>query len=301
MLFSVIIPNLHSPIVHLTIESVRKQDLDISKFEVIVVGLDKHNAVQAGGNVRFVETPGPVPPAVARNWGAARAVGDILVFLDADCLCPPQWLSLFAEHFQNPEVNIAGGGVAFETSNYWSMSDNIGMFHDYLTSAAVGHRGQLPSLNLAIRRWLFMEIGGFDERYPRPAGEDSDLSLRLRRRGYPLWFFPQPAVLHRPPRTTLKDLMRHNYFQGKYSTKVDPRYGAEEGLPLPLRTRWGVLLAAPILAVLVTLKIFVSNQKLLRYLHSFPAIFLGKICWCLGASNHAWRCRQSRENPIGVE
>jgi len=123
----------------------------------------------------------------------------VLVFTDADCLARPDWLPVLAGRFADPAVNVVGGGIEFASHNYWTVSDNLSMFYEYLAIQPAGERRQLPSLNLAIRRRVFAEMGGFDERYPRAAGEDADLTIRLRKKGQRLHFEPRAVILHDPP------------------------------------------------------------------------------------------------------
>jgi cellulose synthase/poly-beta-1,6-N-acetylglucosamine synthase-like glycosyltransferase len=282
---TVIIPNLHTPSVGGAMRALEQQAFDRASFEVIVVGMDKFGLVQESDGVRFDRSERPLSPAQARNRGARQARGEVLAFTDADCLPSPEWLAILAERFSDPEVNVVGGSVEFGNSNYWMLADNLSMFYEYLAIHPVGERQQLPSLNLAIRRSVFAEVGGFDERYPRPSGEDADLTIRLRKLGYRLHFEPRAVVIHSPLRNRLADLLRHGYYQGKYSTKMDPRYAAEEGLPWPLRTRWGVILSAPWLGAAVTLRIFHRYKNLRKYWYTSPAIYLAKLAWCLGAVN----------------
>jgi len=283
--FTVIIPNLHTPSIGETVQALEQQDYDRAQFEVIVVGMDKYGLVRESDVARFDRSERPLSPAQARNRGAGQARGEVLVFTDADCLPRPDWLAALAERFGDPAVTVVGGGVAFDRQNYWMFADNLSMFYDYLAEHPPGERRQLPSLNLAIRRELFEAVGGFDERYPRPSGEDADLTIRLRKLGHCLRFEPRAVVIHHPPRNRPVDLLRHGYYQGKYSTKVDPRYSDEEGLPWPLGTRWGVVLSAPLLGAAVTLQIFRRYQNLRKYWYTSPAIYLAKLAWCLGAAN----------------
>lgn len=284
--FSVIIPNLNTPGVGRTIQSLEEQAFDRSAYEVIVVGMDQQGLVRESELVRFDRTETPLSPAKARNRGARQAQGELIAFIDADCIARADWLATLQKRFQDPSVSVVGGGVSFESGGYWTLSDNLSMFHEYMMIHLPGQRQQLPSLNLAMRRVSFESLGGFDERYPRPAGEDADLTIRLRRDGHQLYFEPGAVVVHSPPRHRLVDLLRHAYYQGKYSTKVDPRHAAEPGLPPVLRTRAGILLAAPLLAGAVTLRIYFSHKKLLTYWYTAPAIYLAKIAWCIGAANH---------------
>lgn len=292
--FSVVIPTLHSPFIDQTLDSLRGQRYDKSCVEVIVVGQDRYDLVREDGLVCFGRSSTPLPPAVARNRGIEQASGDVIAFLDADCLADPNWLAVLAECYRDPKVHVVGGGVDFARDNFWSLADNVSMFHDYVVSSPGRTRSQLPSLNLSARRWVFQEVGYFDERYPRPAGEDADLTIRMRRAGLVLRFEPCAVVYHCPPRHRPMDLLRHSFYQGRYSTKVDPRYAAQEGLPWLLRTRVGLVLGAPLLAAGATWRIFVPRRDLWNCWYVAPAVYISKLAWCVGAATHPWKKRRSR-------
>lgn len=283
--FSVVIPNLHSPSIDSTINSLQDQKYDHDRYEVIVVGMDKYDLVRENRMVHFDRSEQQLSAAQARNRGAQQAVGDVIIFMDADCVANPNLLENYHDRFQNAAIDIVGGGVEFSTRNYWTLSDNLSMFHDYMASLPAGKKRQLPSLNLAVRRSIFMNAGGFDERYPYPSGEDADLTIRLQKLGYQLYFEPKARVFHNPQRNSLQDLCIHAYYQGMFSTKVDPRYIEAEGLPKIFRNRYGLILGAPVLGIATTIKIFLFQPKVRRYWFTFPAILLAKIAWCIGAAH----------------
>lgn len=195
---------------------------------------------------------------------------------------------MLAEKFLNPEVAVIGGGIDFVPVNYWSLADNLNMFYEYLKIHPEGVRSQLPSLNMAIRREVFNTVGGFDERYPRPSGEDADLTLRLRKNGYRLYFEPTVVVSHKPLRNTFKQLLRHSYFQGMYSTKVDRRY-PDEGLAHWLRSPIALIILAPVIAFGGTWRMFYRYPDIRLYWFTIPAIYSAKIAWCLGAAKNPFR------------
>ncbi len=280
--FSVVIPNLNSPTIDQTIDSLENQCFDRDQYEVIVVGMDQPKRVRTSEQVHFDATESPLYPSAARNRGVAQAKGEILAFIDADCIANPDWLAVLASRFKDPGVSVLGGGIAFESDNYWTLSDNISLFHDYLSSLGPGQRMQLPTLNLAIRRPVFLHAGGFDDM--RSIAEDSDLTIRLRRQGYSLHFEPRAVILHQPSRSRFKDLISHQYRHGKFSIKVDPGYQNERGLPKVLRTRWGVLLGSPFLAAGVTARIFATDRALWSYWYTAPAVLTAKLAWCFGAA-----------------
>jgi cellulose synthase/poly-beta-1,6-N-acetylglucosamine synthase-like glycosyltransferase len=286
---SVIIPNLNSLIIDQTLEAVRAQDFDLSRVEVLAVGLDEPELVRTDELVRLISTGVPAAPAVARNIGMREAKGDLLCFTDADCIPEPEWLIRLTTPFGDGGVHVVGGGVTFEARNYWALCDNLSWFHDYLVSSRQGQREQLPSLNLCVRRSVIDRVGLFNESYPRAAGEDAEWTTRMRQAGYTLHLVRDAVVHHCPTRVRFKALWNHAFIYGQHSVKVNPEFTDFLGVAAVLRKWWSVLLLAPFLALAVTGKIFAGDTKLLGYWYAAPGIFLSKIAWCLGASRTLYR------------
>jgi glycosyltransferase involved in cell wall biosynthesis len=281
---SVVVPNLHSPMVDQTLDSIRRQSVDLARVEVIVVGQDGHAIVRNDELVTLVGTPEPVPPARARNIGLARAVGDIVVFIDADCIAAADWLvNLLAAYTVDPQRTVVGGAVGFASDNYWTLADNLSTFYRFLPFGSPGERPHLPSLNFSARRTALESVGGFKEDYPLPSGEDTDLCLRLRQAGHMLYFEPRAVVHHRPPRQSLGALLRHARNFGRYTPRMRPEARDLLGWPEALRQPAVLLALSPVLATGVTLRIF-ARRELWPYWRTAPAIYLAKLAWCLGAA-----------------
>lgn len=287
---SVVIPTLDSPFIDQTLDSLRRQTIDLSQVEVIAVGRDGHGLVAEDDLVRFVDTERPVAPAVARNRGLAEAAGELVAFIDSDCVAAEDWLqTLLAAYRADPRRAVVGGSVGFESDNYWTLADNISTFYRFLPSTAAGERPHLPSLNFSARRDVLESAGGFDERYPLPTGEDTELSLRLRGAGHDLYFEPRAVVHHHPTRHSAGALLRHAWNFGRYSPRMQAEAGAALGFPRFLQQPAVVLALSPLLAAGVTARIFATNPDLWRCAHTAPAIFLAKLAWCVGAAQNRSR------------
>lgn len=293
---SVVIPNLNSPLIDQVLDALRDQT--VRPLEVLVVGLDGPGLVREDSLVRLISTGRPAGPAVARNMGARAARGDVICYTDADCIARPGWIAgLLERHRAGAEV--VGGGVAVERGEYWRLCDNVAAFPAFLETSAPGTRPYLPSLNFSIRRGLLERFGGFDERFPFAAGEDTDLSFRLRRAGHTLWFEPRAAVIHRHQRSSPGDLWRHLYMFGKTYMDIYPRYpdllgdwrriNLSAGVPEALRV------LGPPLALADVIERMVRYPQLRAYGAAIPGLLLGALAWYYGAAAALEGRRTTRE------
>jgi len=114
----------------------------------------------------------------ARNLGVKNASGDIVFFIDSDCYAEPDWIEKTMPHFDsNPEVAAVTG-----RTNLWNSESAVARF-----LACVGGRTDMPkqrrymkiapTMNLALRREVVDEVGGFDETLIRC--EDTDLTYKI--------------------------------------------------------------------------------------------------------------------------
>ncbi|HJZ49489.1 MAG TPA: glycosyltransferase family 2 protein, partial [Roseiflexaceae bacterium] len=173
-------------------------------------------------------------------------------------------------------------------ADYWRLCDNVVAFTPFLASSPPGTRPYLPSLNFSIRRNLLEEFGGFDERFPFASGEDTDLSFRLRRAGYALWFEPRAAVLHHHMRSSPGDLWRHMYMFGKTYMEIYPRYPDILGSWRRIRVAAGMpdalRLLSPALAAADLFERVARQPNLLAYAETIPGQLLGMWAWYHGAA-----------------
>jgi GT2 family glycosyltransferase len=281
---SIIIPSLDSAYIHRTLASIREQQFDLARAEVLVVGLDEARLVEEDRLVRFISTDQPIWPGVARNLGVAQSRGKILVFLDADCVARYDWLARLMDRYYDPTVQVVGGAVDFQFENYWMLCDNLSVFHEQLAGTPRATHPTLASINLSVRRSAFEAVGGFDNSYHTRAGEDIDLCLRLGQQGYQLHFEPDAVVTHLGGRRTFREMWDHTWVFGHYSTRVRPEYAGQRGGPAFLQHGWSLALLSPAVAAGLTLRVF-RRRALWRHWYAAPGVFLAKWAWTLGAAN----------------
>ncbi len=281
---AVVIPNLDSPTVDRAVDSVLRiareaQDLSAVLHEIVVVGRDRPGRLAGRSDVRLEET-GPLMPGAARNIGVERSAGDVVLFLDADCEVAPGWLRAHVRR-QCAGHAVVGGAVAWDTDNYWTLADNIAMFHAFAAHVPAGERPYLPTLNLSVSRAAIDSVGGMNPGLR--CGEDLDWTIRLAEAGYPPFFEPRAVVWHRPPRSTPQGLLAHHYRTGRWMPAVRRRYPDVFGRPIWLRDRRALAVFGPAMAAGATLRIMRPGGAGWRHPSTLPAILLAKAAWVAGA------------------
>ena len=163
------------------------------RHEVVVVddgSTDETPEVIAVAGVRTVRHETPAGPAAARNagWRAARA--PLVVFVDDDCVAEPGWLAtMLAAHRAQPDAVIQGRTEPHPHEIHKHSAFSRSMLVD-------GPNKWFQTCNIAYPRDLLERLGGFDEAFRYPAGEDTDLAWRAKRQGAPTLYEGGARVLH---------------------------------------------------------------------------------------------------------
>ena len=146
----------------------------------------------------------------AKNLGAWRTQGDILIFLDDDVEVRPGCFHELLDPFKDPTVGIVGGvNVPFENI---SLQEKVGAkllsspYTMFRSCARYGPRGGIRETDeaeivgciLAVRRQAFWAAGGFPvDIIP---GEENVLINRIQAQGWKVIYNPFAVVFHRRPR-----------------------------------------------------------------------------------------------------
>ena len=146
----------------------------------------------------------------ARNTGFRTARNEIVASLDADCVPDPGWLAGLARHFDDPKV--AGVGGRLIEGNQRTVADRWRRAHMAQEWGEKPLRNPkfLFGCNNMFRKSAVLEAGSYDESM-RTNGEDTDISRRLRDKGWDLLYDPEARVVHQrhdTPRSILDTYWR---------------------------------------------------------------------------------------------
>ncbi len=159
--------------------------------------------------VLVVRDPPGSGPAAARNAGAARARGEILVFVDADVEVHPDALARLRAAFDgDPALDAVFGSYDDRPAATATVSRFRNLLHHHVHTSAPGPATTFWAGLGAVRREAFHAVGGFDAaRYPRPSIEDVELGMRLHAAGRRIALDPAVRGTHLK-RWTLGSMLR---------------------------------------------------------------------------------------------
>lgn len=141
------------------------------------------------------------------NRAASGARGEFLVFLNNDTHVTEGWLDQLLTPFADAAVGVTGpkllfgdgrlqeaGGIIWRDASGW----NFGRADDP-DKPAYNYRRDVDYVSgacLAIRRSLWVELGGFDEAFVPAYYEDADICFAARAAGYRVVYEPRSVIHH---------------------------------------------------------------------------------------------------------
>ena len=196
----------------------------INSLKAFSVTTDWETIVQDDASPEYIG-PMVIPPGIAVcqrnehnlgfgqncNSGAARAHGDVLLFVNQDVFAVPGWSngwdSILLSAFADASIGIVGPRLLFLNLSVQSaggLFDAHGQpFHPCLGYSNPHHPdvstpkvvSWVTGAALAVRRELFYAVGGFDPVY-KAYFEDVDLSMKVREAGFKVWYEPRATLIH---------------------------------------------------------------------------------------------------------
>ena len=247
--FSVVIcTHNHAKLLAGALETVFRQTLEESRYEVIVVdnsSTDNTRSVVEAFATRHSGIRYCLEPALgiarARNCGWTHSRGRYVAYLDDDCRAPDEWLAVAAEIIERQSPTVLGGPyyTAFEGAKPSWASESCNSYVPFPDARVLGQNeyGALPGGNVFVQRTMFDAVGGFDPRLGHVGqtvayGEETEFFRRVSER-YPgtLCYEPRLAVRHvvRPEKLTLWYNVRGSFGAGRWAVQSRRLYGRAKG------------------------------------------------------------------------
>ena len=229
--FSIVIPSVRHERAVSLVRSVRA--LVGSDIEIVVVDDTSSGAVMKAFETLLAESDhrltkvvrGPAKgPSAARNFGARSASGPWVLFIDDD-------VAIGAPALEAAHV-FAATHSTLEALEFAIVSDKRaenGSWRWRRVQRLVA--GGFLAACVLVSRESFLAVGGFEESWPYPFREDTDLGLRLGASGVAWSFVDDHLVTHPDERVTFRQLLRHAKF-----SRVEPLFMQRHGMTGTVRT-----------------------------------------------------------------
>jgi GT2 family glycosyltransferase len=193
---------------------------DYPEFELLIVDNDSREELTQAAfrdlrtqpRVRIMRHPGRFNFAAMNNAAVREARGQVIVLLNNDVdVIHGDWLREMVSHAMRPDVGAVGAKLLYAHGQVQhggivlAPGPNAAHLHRLVERFEPGYGGSLAATRscaavtaacLAMRRSLYLEVGGLDEAGFAVAFNDVDLCLRLAEHGYRIVWTPFAELFH---------------------------------------------------------------------------------------------------------
>lgn len=214
---SIIIPTLNEEkYIGKCLEALTRVDSPNIEYEIIVVdngSIDNTVEIAKSFNAKvLIKKDAHI--AELRNMGAMNSKGNILAFVDADCIVSQQWLQNAINCLEDTKSAVVGCVYKIPANSLW-----VGKVSDIISQKRrSGYVNYLPAGNIIVKKDCFFEVNGFDESLE--TNEDYDLCYRLREKGYKIFSDPSIESVHLGTPNTISHLFKRELWHGTSTFKV---------------------------------------------------------------------------------
>ena len=201
------------------------QSNTFSDWELLIITNNKEDNKWNDPRIKLLDS-GRVGPGDKRDMAAQVAIGEILAFLDDDAYPDNLWLENASFAFSEGVKAIGGPSLTPPSNSFWqkvsgSMYEKKLLGGDPIRYSRIKKAIDVddwPSVNLFVKRDVFLNVGGFDCKFW--PGEDTFLCLKLKELNIKIKYSPDVFVWHhRRPNlfSHLKQLSNYGLHRGYFA------------------------------------------------------------------------------------
>lgn len=203
------------------IDSLLNQDYD-EDYEIIVV--DDNSSDSTKAVVERFKMVKLLPqkkrgPAAARNLGARNAEGEVVCFIDSDCIAERNWLREITRPFEDGDIAGVQGAYKINQSEIIARFEQLEIENRYRMMKKAEYIDHIGTYSAAYKKEVFLQNNGFDELFPIASGEDIEFSFRLASKGKKLVFNPGAVVIHKHP-VSILHYLKTKFLRGYYRVRL---------------------------------------------------------------------------------
>jgi cellulose synthase/poly-beta-1,6-N-acetylglucosamine synthase-like glycosyltransferase len=262
---SIVIPTYNrSAILSRCLDSLCNQTFPKDRYEIIVINDGSKDTTEdilrkfeKKASCRFIwSTQENNGRSSARNSGIAKSKGELICFIDDDCIAERDWIKNLTAGFAIDAIGAVGGKIISYKTNtpLQQFIDDSGS----VDQETFIKRNTLITGNAAYRRHVVADIKGFDSRLI--ACEDLDISIKTQLLDYKIRYIPDAVVYHDHP-ATVKGFFSQQFRNGTGFVQLHRKYGQKYNLAYTSSISWGKILCILICYPFTLIYALIAKKK----------------------------------------
>jgi cellulose synthase/poly-beta-1,6-N-acetylglucosamine synthase-like glycosyltransferase len=263
------------------IDAILATDYPEDRREILIVDNGSTDGTAPQIRARPVKRLSEPKPGVsnARNRGIAESTGEILAFVDADCLVEPQWLTELVRPFEDTEVGAVAGDLQHVPAKTAAERQAARLLGDWQQFAFNSNPAYPITANAAYRRDVIDRIGPFDPHMTR--AQDVELGLRFQERSGRRLAYAEHATARHRNRTTQRGFFHQQLGWAYGAGLVGAKFEAMGGHPVKAPRMREIGRTARGLGIVLTAKARGRGET--RWIEDAWYDLLRQIAWWVGA------------------